>query len=320
MKILLLYTFCFIHSFNWAQSSLKISFTPYNGNLPLTFNSVVSNLTGEKVKISTFYYYISNIHILHDGGQDLDLSDTVIIIRNDQNIFDFGIQDITDVEQINFGVGVPQSLNHSDISTYPEIHPLSFQSPSMQWGWSSGYNQVGIIGSVDSNDDDTPETAFEFFPISDNLYRSIELPISSTTINDEKFISIQTNIDQWYRDINLSTNGILHGSTGNNVILMHNSQYYSVFTAEASAEINSIKIEEGKINYNLYGDLITINWSEFQNAEKYKLISVNGSIIDENSNIENNGTIQLSNITTGNYLFIIYSKDGNQLKNLRIIK
>ncbi|MBI1838046.1 MAG: hypothetical protein HYR91_12350 [Flavobacteriia bacterium] len=320
MKQIILSGILLIFSSAFSQTNLKVSFRPCNGGVPLEFNTVVSNITGEKVSITNLYYYISNIHVIHDGGQDLDLSDTVIIVKNDNFLFDFGVQNVTNVEQINFGVGVPQALNHLDISTYPVDHPLSYQSPSMQWGWTSGYNQVGIIGIVDDNGDNVPNKAFEFFSLSDMLYRSIQLPITSLMINEANQISIQTNIDQWYKGINLATNGILHGSSGNNVTLMNNTQNYPVFIAEANAGIQNVKLEEGKLFYTTSNNTLDVNWSEFQNASHYELINIGGAKLNSGTITSNNGLVQISNISTGNYWFIVYSKDGNQLNKLRIIK
>ena len=221
MKHLLLFSIIILAFTVNAQNTLKVSFTPYNADVPLVFNTTIADLQGESYDVATFYYYISNIHIIHDGGQDLDLSDTVVIVKNEDFLFDFGTQNVTTVEQINFGVGVPQAINHLDISTYPMGHPLSYQTPSMQWGWTSGYNQVGIIGNGDSNLDGTPDAAFQLFPINDGLYRSIQLPANALIESGIIEIKIHTNLDQWLKNINLGTNGILHGSTGNNVLLMN---------------------------------------------------------------------------------------------------
>ena len=56
-----------------------------------------------------------------------------------------------------FTVGVPARFNTQqgteamDISLYPETHPLSYQSPSMYWGWSFGYMYMIIGGGEGSN-------------------------------------------------------------------------------------------------------------------------------------------------------------------------
>lgn len=320
MRLLLVVIFHFGYLICFSQSNLTVSFKPYNAGVPLTFNSNLPNLSGENYSISILYYYISDVHIIHDGGQDLNLSDTVLIVKNETNLLDFGIQPVTTIEQINFGVGVPQALNHLDISTYPIDHPLSYQVPSMQWGWTSGYNQVGIVGKDDVDHDGIPEVDFELFPLDDHLYKNISLPVSATSVNDSVEIKIHTNLDQWIKQINLGSNGILHGSTGSNVTLMDNTLNFPVFTTENSADISKLTNEDGKLFYTQLGNIIEVNWAEFQNASTYKVITITGQELMNGQILQNKGNVQISNLSNGNYWFIVLSKDGNQLNKLRIIK
>ena len=304
----------------FSQSNLTVTFKPHNACLPIDFNSNLVNLTGENYQISFLYYYISDIQIVHDGGQILDLSDTVLIIRNENNILDFGLQPVNAIEQINFGVGVPQALNHLDISIYPIDHPLSYQIPPMQWGWTSGYNQVGIIGKVDVDNDGSPEVDFELFPLNDNLYKNIVLPVNVSSVNDTVSIKIRTNIDQWLKQINLGTNGFLHGSIGNNITLMENTTTYPVFTSESNADLIQIMAEEGQLSYSLIGDEIEVNWTEFQHASSYELVNLSGQELLKGKIHQNKDHVRISNLTNGNYWFIVRSEDGNQLNKLRILK
>lgn len=303
-----------------AQNNLKISFTPYNASAPLEFNTTVSNLSGVDYKVSTLYYYISNIHVIHDGGQDLDLSDTVVIIKNDDFVLDFGMQNITNVEQVNFGVGVPQDKNHLDISLYPIGHPLSYQTPSMQWGWTSGYNQVGIVAQSDDNGDGNPTHPFELFPLDDALYRSVQLPVSSGVIDGALQVKIHTNLDQWLSNIDIATIGIVHGSTGNNVTLMNNVNDRPVFTAEMDLGINTIENSNGKLTFTTDQEIVTVLWDELQGADHFTIQDVNGKTVKEGIITNKKGEISFSSLSGHFYWFVISSKDGNQLNKIRIVK
>ena len=109
-----------LSSLSFSQDkALYLSFPPLVTGTDYTMNSVVQDLSGRYMQIQDFNYYLSNIHIIHDGGQDLDLSDTILLVKGDAHEFDMGAHDITNIEQINFGVGVPQELNHLDITQYP---------------------------------------------------------------------------------------------------------------------------------------------------------------------------------------------------------
>lgn len=307
-------------NFGFSQTNLKISFKPYNANLPYEFSSIVTDVTGEPFKINTLYYYVSNIHIIHDGGQDLDLSDTVIIVKNDENIFDFGIQTISNVEQINFGIGVPQALNHLDISLYPVGHPLSFQFPAMQWGWASGYNLIGIVGEGDVDRDGVTENAFELFSLGDDLYRLKQLPVSVSDNNGLIEIKIQTNIDELLRGIDPATVGFQHSGTSSNITMMDNILNYPVFEVEGTGTVSEVSKSEGLINYAVNGNSIDVSWSDFQNAHLYKLLTINGQEIKTELILKDAGFSQIANINSGIYWLVFYSKDGNQLNKIRIIK
>jgi len=305
---------------SFSQSNLKISFKPYNLNSPYQFNTTVSDLAGTPFKLTTLYYYISNIHVYHDGGQHLNLSDTVLIVKNDNYTFDFGNQSITTIEQINFGVGVPLSLNHSDISTYPIDHPLSFHSPSMQWGWTSGYNQIGIVGQGDVNIDWITENDFELFSLGDDLYKNVQLPISSTSSNSQVKIDIRTNIEQLLRNINPATVGFVHSGTGANVTMMENIINYPVFTQGDFTSILENKMNEGELYSSIQSNEIKVNWTNFMNASSYKLLNIEGKEIAAGNIDSNKGEVIFTEISNGNYWFVIFSKDGNQLNRIRIIK
>ncbi|GEM_PF-6533948 len=319
-KIVLLSSILFAFSAN-TQNILKVSFEPYNANQPLVFNTTLEDLNGRFYDVATLYYYVSNVHVIHDGGQDLDLSANVYIVKNEDFLFDFGSQNVTSVESINFSIGVPQAINHLDISTYAIGSALSYQSPSMQWGWTTGYNQVGIVGRGDSNTDGTPETAFQLFPLSDALFQNITLTTPTVADNGVVEINIHTNLDQWLKNINPATNGILHGSSGNNVTLMNNTQNFPVFTfVQSFAGVSEAKLQEGVINYSLTDHSIEIKMSEFVNADNYNLINMNGQVLKSGNIVNNNDVVYLDNVLNGSYWFQIFSNDGNKLNNVRIIK
>ena len=73
MKNVFLLAVTFISFFSNAQTNVYLEFPAKVAGNDLTLNTVVQHSNGVDMSIDFFNYYISNVHIIHDGGQDLDL-------------------------------------------------------------------------------------------------------------------------------------------------------------------------------------------------------------------------------------------------------
>ena len=122
---------------SFSQKNVFIEILPIVGSSQLQIGANHVDLTGTAFKLDHFDYYLSNLHVIHDGGQDLDFSDTVFLVEPTNYVLYLGFLNVQNIEQINFSIGVPAAINTSvsptavDISTWPLGHPLSFQDPSM---------------------------------------------------------------------------------------------------------------------------------------------------------------------------------------------
>lgn len=320
MKRIISVVFSFIALFSIGQSKLHLSFEPYNGGQPLVFNTTIKTLQDEPYMMESFYYYISNIHILHDGGQDLDLSDTVIIIKNENYTFSFDAPNVSTVEQINFGVGVPQNKNHLDISKYPENHPLSYHTPSMHWGWNPGYFFVGIKGKGDQDLDGVPESNFELFTFADKNFRNVSLPIKATVgTNGDKDLKVITNLDQWIAGVDPGVTGEQHSNNGVNEDIMNNITSRPVFSAPANASINEYTKAEGNLTYKSTQGNLTVLWSELNTATSYVLIDMNGRTQQKGSIQSKKGEVNFSNLNSGSYIFMVLGDNSQPLNQLRVL-
>ena len=181
-KLLVILGFLGVNSL-FAQMNVFVSLTPRVEGQQVEMHTTVIGLDGKAIELDHFDYYLSNIVLVHDGGQELVLPQEVYLIEPDNHVIYLGYLNVSNIEEIRFGVGVPSNLNTIsgedaiDISTYPVGHPLSFQDPAMHWGWSAGYMHMIIGGEVDSNDDGTTNTYFELHNLGNNNYTNISLPI-----------------------------------------------------------------------------------------------------------------------------------------------
>lgn len=315
----LLFLFILMSFFSFTQSNLYLSFKPKCLGNDLILGDIVQDINGVSMEINHFNYYISNIVITYDGNQTLDLTDTVLLVKADANSFLLGNYNIPNIEKINFSVGVPEPLNHLDISLYPSNHFLSFQSPSMHWGWLSGYALLLVDGKGDSNADGIPESYFSLHNFGDNNFKNIELPVTATYLNNNQIdIVINTNLDQWIYGINPGDFGILHGTNGANSSTMNNVNDRDVFTSPYDASIQNID-DNGHIYFLCTQSGIEVFWKEMQNISYYQLIDFSGSLINKSESTKIKDNVVFNGLSKGNYIFSTFDSKGNRLKSIKIV-
>ena len=301
-----------------AQNSLKLTFHPKVNNQDLLLNTTVQDINGTAMSVGVFNYYISNIHVIYDGGQDLDLSDTVLLVKTDANTFDMGQFDVPNIEQVNFSVGVPQDINHLDITLYPSGHFLSFQSPSMHWGWTSGYKLLLVDGLADDNGDGTPTSLFQLHDVGDNNFKNVQLPTVGTYMDSQTRIHINCNLDEWLFGADVATLGVLHGSSGLNATTMNNVNDRAVFESPTTAGIKE-KVKVGQLFFVNDEASLEINWKEVKGIASYQLIDLNGRTITQNYSVENNGKFVTSKLSSGTYIFSLLDENGRTLNSIKVV-
>jgi len=222
-----------------------------------------------------------NVEIIHDGGQSILIGDTVFLVEPQNYSLYLGYHDLVEIEQINFGIGVPDNMNTQsgldaiDISVFPTGHPLSFQEPSMHWGWTAGYMFMIVGGNADSNSDGIADQYFELHNLGNQNYANVLLPVVPTYTNSNQIdIHVNCNVDVWLKDIAIQSVGILHGSSGANGDVMKNPETEAVFTQDASA-----------------GDVVS-----------------------------DDGTVRFDDLTSGVYIFRLLGMSGDQLNVLKVVR
>ncbi len=304
-----------------AQNPLLLNFRFLNGNA--TFSSLVAipDLNGTYYQAHDIAFYISKLKITHDGGQILDFQDSVFYVNKRASLFDLGLQNVDLVESVDFQVGVPASINHSDITAYPVKHPLYFQSPAMHWGWAAGYTFLLIDGEADNNGDNITDVPFELHCLGDSNVQQVHVINTATIYPDgTREIFQNVNIDQWLHDVNLSTLDIQHGSTGINADVMMNVQNYPVFTAPLNANVNVISNVIGEAFFLQNGKESSISWKGMKNLEKVQLIDLSGAEVDEFLSKDINGKWQMSNLSSGVYFLRFVSDSGQLLNQLKAVQ
>jgi len=173
--------FLLILNQGFSQKNIFLDISPMFQSSSLEMNVNYTAWDGKTIKFDHFDYYLSDLQIFHDGGQSI-LLDSVFLVEPQNHTLYLGGYDVSQIEQISFVVGVPKPMNTQtgvdaiDISLYPENHPLSFQTPSMYWGWQAGYMHMIMGGYADDNGDGTLEAYFEMHNLGNLNQKFVELP------------------------------------------------------------------------------------------------------------------------------------------------
>ncbi len=241
----------------WSQKDVFLNISPVFNADPLQMDVTLVHNSGDSYALDHFDYYVSDVTITHDGGQESSAYEAVYLMEPENHTLYLGNFDLESIEQIEFTVGVPSRLNTQDgaeaidISNYPETHPLSFQIPSMYWGWSFGYMPM-IIGGNGA------EGFFELHSVGQGLQKKVDLSVIQTEVSSSQInIELNCHVDRWVNGIQLSSVSMMHGAFPENVLAMNNVTTENVFTISPTASLLSIVqtrphiyISSGKLFYS----------------------------------------------------------------------
>ncbi|MGB1206520.1 MAG: MbnP family protein [Chitinophagales bacterium] len=210
-KLILSFLISFVSLGVIAQNEVIIHFDHQLDANPLYFNTTSTASQGYDFNITRLEYYISEIEIVHDGGQITPVEDQWLLVNpaND-NDFSLGSFDIENVEGLNYAIGVDQDHNHLDPTTFPMQHPLAPQSPSMHWGWSAGYRFIALEGKAGSN----LIIPYEIHALGDINYNNISIAGEATKADNSLTINVLANYMNIFDNIDFSNGLIEHGESG----------------------------------------------------------------------------------------------------------
>jgi hypothetical protein len=301
-----------------AQKDIFLHINPTFGNQAFALNTMYTGLDGVTVNLDHFNYYISDIKLFHDGGIQTSISPAVFLFTPGQVGCYLGNYNIQDLESIRFMVGVPSRLNTQsgaeavDISSFPDTHPLSFQNPTMYWGWQFGYMHMIVGGEADSNNDQLPDAYFEMHNLGDHNQRTIQMPIIETnTTAGQMDIYLACQVDQWLRDMPLSSVGVLHGQTGLNDSIMANVLTYPVFTQPITAALNT------KATSEFWIDGSSIYWKELEHAY-FNVFDLSGRLVSSGVMNGVSGKVSLD-LNSGNYFVTVFDSTHRSILSKQCI-
>jgi hypothetical protein len=185
----------------------------------LTLATTYSTDAGYDLKIDRLEYYISEIELVHDGGQITPVANTWILVRPaEQSEFMLGVHNVQNLEAINFSVGVDSAVNHLDPASYAPDHPLSPQNPSMHWGWTAGYRFIALEGYAG------PAMIFNYqiHALGNENYQDVSVQAGSSKSGDTLRVYVDADYEAMFKDMDVSGGVISHGAVGASVTLLNN--------------------------------------------------------------------------------------------------
>lgn len=319
---------------SFAQKNVTINLIPYFGGQPMTLNQNYVNNSGKTTQMSRGTYYLCDIKLIHDGAQILDLSqDEYLLVHANTQAYSIGSHSVTNIEGIEFSVGVdnqpnnnpndPSSntTNHADPSLWPNGHPLNLQSPSMHWGWASGYMFAFMAGSVDTDNDNVVDTYFEIAPLGDQYFTNVSVTVNGVNNGNDVDINVYVNYSAWLDEIKLDLVGISHGSGAPCTALMNNTVPENVFTASAPVGVQEFNLSDDIHVYpNPVVDVAAIkyNLEAFENLS-FEVYEISGKLVYQENNLNPTGSIEFTPSSSGSYVYNFLS-DGKVIHTDKLVK
>lgn len=306
MKKLLFFSFL-AGTLSYAQTMTLNLIHEYNGE-PFALNTVFETPEGVAVEFTRVQYYISNFTITHDGSMSHIPTDSYVLASGNISSYSFDVETtITNVEAVDFKLGVDATANGQGTSFWPDGHPLATQVPNMDWGWPSGYKFWAIEGKIDNNGDGVPNDLFQLHGIGNSLLRDVN--VSGLSGSE---ITMYVNVGGWLNGMDLDAAGIQHNGDTENTQVANNTVPQNVFTAMSTASNGHQPLQESKLYADctmeyaptIYYDLLT---NDLVNVVVHDL-SGKEVLKTENLNPEGNYFIR-KELPTGTYVATFYN-DG----------
>ncbi len=308
-SILLTIALMFTIMISKAQKNVYFTITHKLATANFAFNQTAQNDLMQDFKITRVDYYISGIKIIHDGGMETAVPNKYILAKGSANVIELlGNFNVTNVEGITFSIGVESPINNADPSLQPAGSPLSFQSPSMHWGWSSGYRFIALEGTTGSGF----STVFQMHGLGNaNYFNQTKMVAGVPSGTNDIYINLNADYTQALKGINVSSGPIDHGVDATDLTALQNFRDF-VFSPGTGIP-SSIGIVEDKLEVNIYPnptvDKLFIDFNNTTNhADRVIIADISGKVIIE-SNLSNTNEINVSSTPKGFYFLKFYNKN-----------
>lgn len=286
-----------------AQQNVTLKINHLLGSSPFAMSQTTSNNLSNQFNITRLEYYISDIKLVHDGGQITSVPNTWILVDAAQvSSTPLGLFNITTLESITFAVGVEAPINNADPNLQPTSHPLAPKSPSMHWGWAAGYRFVAIEGNTGTN----MSQIWQIHALGNRNYRAQTVATSGRTVNNILEVELDADYTQALSGITVNGNLLTHGEFNEAASLLTNFRT-GVFT-QSTVGLNEKRNEVSfTISPNPSNGEVKLSLDRSMQNMNYKVLDVNGRLV-VNGNLTNS-SIDLSAVEKGLYFILLFEEN-----------
>lgn len=283
-----------------AQQNVSLKINHLLGSSPFALNQSATNNLGNSFTVTRLQYYISEIKLTHDGGMVTNVPNTYILVdANTTTNVSLGSFNITNLEGISFGVGVETPMNNADPNLHPSTHPLAPKSPSMHWGWTSGYRFVAIEGNTGTNF----SQIWQIHALGNRNYRTQNITTTGILQNGTIVAELNADYTQALTGITVNSNLLNHGEFNEAATLLTNFRT-GVFTPLTVGLAENDQLIKFGISPNPSTGEISISIDNKFTNLSYKVMDLTGREV-QNGALDN----------TGNHTFTI-DQEGIFMVNL----
>lgn len=251
--IILFFCFALATQTSFAQKDIYFKLNHLLGNASFAFNQTTANDVGSDFQITRLQYYISNIVLHHDGTQTPVSNKFILVDASTTTNELLGNFNINTLDSISFGIGVGNAENHLDPTLYAASHPLAPQSPSMHWGWTSGYRFVALEGLSGISMSDV----FQMHSLGDSNYKIKTIVTPGKLVNSDLEIIIDADYAKALSTIDVSSGVISHGENGEARTVLNN--FNALVFSDGSMSVSVTKLET--VNISVYPNPVNLGQS-----------------------------------------------------------
>ena len=302
-----------------AQINTELRIYHMLGTQAFQLSTTTQNNLGQDFQVDRLQYYVSNFSVVHDGGTETAISGDTIALMNaaDGNFstVELGELNITNVEGVKFHIGVPQPTNNEDPSLYSPDHPLAPQSPSMHWGWASGYRFLAYEGKGGMNFSQT----FQMHGLGNNNYFQTSVVATGQVVNGTLVIALDADYTRGVEGIDVTNGVIAHGVDQEDLTALQNFRDYvfSASTQDLTASQNEQELVDWTIypNPTLSGE-INIAYDE-ATIDEVQVTNAMGQLIQS---IETSKDLTAVMLEEPGVYFVSLLQNGSSVATKRIVK
>ena len=283
---------------------------------PFAFDEAAINSKNNIFKLSRMQYYITRFTIIHDGGQEIVVDDSIVFLvdaTDTENMY-LGNFDVSNIEGVRFHIGVYTPANHEDPNLYPIEHPLGPKSPSMHWGWTAGYRFIVLEGWGSEQLDQK----VEIHPVGDQLYYETEVLTGSNSIGGKEVIEVYADYVLALEDIVIKNGLISHGEFSDAAQMCRNFRDY-VFSANTLASLEEEDLKKFKVYPSPSAGEFVMTWDKGFSPVLIKVFNQLGQVVIEEATdlqSEFEGSISIP----GTYVVSAIDENGKSIQQKIIIQ